>query len=58
MIDDPDGAVLPDDASATAEAVKIIRELKSDYRGDQMNWAVAITEDHRQVAWIPFDTVE
>jgi hypothetical protein len=37
VIDDPDGAVLPDDASATAEAVKIIRELKSDYRGDQMN---------------------
>ena len=58
VIDDPDGVVLSDDQSATAEAVKIIRELKRDNREDHLTWAIAIKHGERNVAWIPFDTVE
>jgi hypothetical protein len=58
VIDDPDGGTFPDDAGALAEAVKIIRELRRHNRSDQLDWAIAVTEGDRQVAWVPFDTVE
>jgi hypothetical protein len=59
VIDDPEGVQLSDDQAAVAEAVKIIRELKKDSPHEELqNWALAITEDDREVAFIPFDTVD
>jgi hypothetical protein len=47
-IDDPEGVQTLDQA-ARAEAVKIIRELKNDSPHEELqNWALAITEDHRE----------
>jgi hypothetical protein len=59
LIDDPEGLTFPDDAAALAEAVKIVRELKQDCRQSGcVGLAVQITQDGRQLAWIPFESVE
>jgi hypothetical protein len=58
VLDDPEGISLPTDEAALAEALKIIRELKRDAGDEVRDWAVEIAEGDRQVAMIPFITVE
>jgi hypothetical protein len=57
VIDDPDGAPFPDDPTALAEALKIIRELKRD-EIDHRGWSLELREGERLVARIPFETVD
>jgi hypothetical protein len=57
-IDDPEGGEYPGDAAALAAAVKIVREIRSDEQADFRGWSVEVRADQRQVAVIPFESVQ